>query len=155
MPRLPALPIIRGGITEGLSANATYRQYRAAAAAEGLETLRRQDFLRLYSQTVGLRGQAAAAASAPKNVPHGGLTPQKRDTLRARGFGYWVGMYQRTRGGADFQMKPWLVKSFTPLTPEEVESRAGEAWAAGERDYDFVILGIGFLGVEEFNPRGY
>ena len=154
MARLPALPHVRAGVTQGLSANAAYRQYRAEAEENDLTGMRRQDFLRLYSQTRALRAQGNELLDAPKDVIHGGVTPQPRDTIRAKGYGYWVAVYQRNVGEQDFQSQPFLIKSHQPLTPAEAERRAGEFVANSEFEYDRIILGVGLVGIEEFRPYG-
>lgn len=151
----PALAFIRASVTQGLSGNQAYRDYRAQFPARAPEAMRRQDFLRLYSETVGLRGQATAAISAPKNVPHGGLVPQQRGSRYAEpgSYGYWVGVYQRTIGTSDYLHTPFLVKSNEPMTPEQAEQQVLD-WLQQEPDqYNRTTLGVGFLGVEQFYRR--
>lgn len=153
MAKLPALPYVRAGLSQGLSANAAFRDYRTQARENGLSANRRQDFLRLYSQTSRLRGQAAEAIDAPKDVPGGGLRPVQRDTEQARGFGHWVAIFQRTSGTSDFISTPFLIKSATLLTPAEAEARA-LAYLEQEPDtYNRTTLGVTFTGVERFAPR--
>lgn len=117
-----------------------------------MQGMRRQDFLRLYSQTRALRGQATEAMVAPKDVPFGGLSPEVRNTQRARGFGYWAQVFQRSRAGDAFMSTPFLVKTTEALTPAEVEARVAGFLSDSENTYDRVTLGIGFVGVELFNP---
>lgn len=154
MAQLPALPYVRAGLTQGLSANAAYREYLDLAHQADAVGLRRQDFLRLYSQTARLRGQAPEAMAAPKNIPNGGLEPVRRDTQQARGYGYWVSIFQRERGGSDFISMPYLVKSSVPMTPEEAEARAHGYLTQQPDTYNRTLLGLSFVGVEEFVPPG-
>lgn len=121
----------------------------------GATGMRRQDFLRLFSQTRRLRDQSSDLLDAPKDLAHGGVIPQPRDTVRTRGYGYWVAVYQRSVGQQDFMSSPYLIKSFTPLTPEEAERRVQSYITESEEKYDRKVLGVGLVGVEEFQPREY
>jgi hypothetical protein len=113
--------------------------------------MRRQDYLRLYSQTRALRGNAAEAIKAPKDtVPS---TIPERDTEHARGYGQWVMIYQRTSGESDLITLPYLVKSSEALTPAEAEAQA-EAYLQIKPDrYNRVTIGVGYVGTERFTPR--
>lgn len=115
--------------------------------------MRRQDYLRLYSQTRSLRDQASEAIQAPKDIIAGGLTPVERTTVKATGYGHWVGIYQRSRNGSDFYHTPFLVKSSRPITPAEAEQRAMDYLQTAPDEYDRVTLGVGFMGVEHFVPK--
>lgn len=153
MPKIPALSHVRSSVTQGLSANAAYRDYQSTAHDQGLQGMRRQDYLRLYSQTRNLRKQAEQLLDAPKNIINGGVTPEPRNTIHARGYGYWVAVHQRTVGDNDFLTQPFLLKSHTQLTPAEAERRVGEFLANSEHEYDRVVLGVGIVGIEEFHPQ--
>lgn len=154
MPKIPALPYVRSSITRGLSANAAYREYQGNAREAGATGMRRQDFLRLYSQTRNLRGQAEQLLDAPKNIINGGVNPEPRDTISVKGYGYWVAVYQRTVGQQDFMSTPYLVKSHEQLTPAEAERRVGSFLVESEDVYNRTVLGVGLVGVEQFNPSG-
>lgn len=152
MPKIPALPYVRSGVSQGLSANAAYRNYQTNARESGATGMRRQDFLRLYSQTRNLRSQATELIDAPKNIINGGVTPAQRDTVYAKGNGYWVAVYQRTQGEEDFMVTPYLLKTHEQLTPAEAERRVGAFLTESEDVYNRVVLGVGLVGIEQFNP---
>jgi len=151
--KLPVLPFVRSGITRGVSANAAYREYRATAQSigEDVTTTRRQDFLRLYSQTLNLRGLAQQAVGMPRDIVPDQVEP--RDTKYARGYGQWVMVFQRTRGGEDFLPMPFLIKSNEPITPAEAEARALSYVETQADDYDRVLLGVSYAGTERFQPN--
>lgn len=152
MARLPALQYVRSGVTQGLSANAAYRNYQATAQENDLQGMRRQDFLRLYSHTVNVRAQALEAMDAPKDEVAGGLTIPTRPTVTATGYGHWVGIHQRTRGESDYIFTPYLIKSNAPMTPAAAEARAIEFLQQAPDVYDRVTLGVVYMGAEEFQP---
>ena len=115
--------------------------------------MRRQDYLRLYSQTRSSREQTQVAIQLPKDVIPSADNIIRRDTERARGFGQWVAIYQRTRGQADFMSTPFLVKTNQPITPAEAEQRALAFLETAPDEYDRITLGVGYMGSEQFFPR--
>lgn len=152
MAKLPALPFVRSSVTQGLSASESYRQYQQLARENDLRGMRRQDYLRIYSETMAARGNAARAMQQPKDrVP---TTDEivNRSTVRAKGYGQWVAIYQRTSGQNDFMHMPFLVKTSEPITPEEAEARALEFLSQQPDEYNRVTIGVGYMGTEEFNP---
>lgn len=152
MAKLPALPYVRTGVTQGMSANATYRQYQALARENGLQGMRRQDFLRLFSFTLNSRARVLEGMNAPKDLVAGGMTVPERPTINATGYGHWVGIHQRTRGQSDYIFTPFLVKSNTPMTPAEAEQRALDYLAVAPDVYDRVTTGVSFMNIEQFTP---
>lgn len=151
MAKLPALPYVRASVTQGVPPSQAYAQYQLTAHESGLTGMRKQDFLRLYSQTVALRGHAALAMNYPKDQPPEQTIP--RNTVRARGYGQWVAIYQRTSNGSDFFHTPYLVKSSRPLTPAEAEAEALGYLELQPDEYDRVTLGVGYMGTEQFIPQ--
>lgn len=152
MAKLPALPFVRSSVTNGLSANESYRQYRSLAADNGLQSMRRQDYLRIYSETLATRGNALRALSQPKDRVPASDEIVNRSTVNARGYGQWVAIYQRTSGQNDFMHVPFLVKTNEPITPAEAEARAMDYLNQQPDAYDRVTIGVGYLGTEKFNP---
>ena len=153
MAKLPALPYVRRGVTQGLSANEAYRRFQQTARAEGLQALRREDFLRLYSETRAARGRSAAAAAHPKTeLPTPELISPRTKTGR-KGYGSWVMVYQRTKGERDLIAMPWLLRSDELLTPEDAESRVGVYIATNPYEYDRVVIGIGYVGTDRYGPE--
>lgn len=153
MARIPPLPFVRSGVSQGWSANQAYRHYQSTAQDAGVQGVRRQDFLRLYSETIALRGLAAEAIDMPKDQLPTRIEP--RGTRRATGYGHWVAIYQRTSGSSDLLLQPFLVKSREPLTPAEAEARAREYLDKEPERYNRVTLGVGYLGTEQFVPDQY
>lgn len=152
MAKLPALPHVRSGVSQGKSANQSYRDYQATAKANGLRGMRRQDYLRLHSQTLAARARTAAAIRAPKTDLPSGEMISPRSTTKARGYGSWVMIYQRTKGETDLIETPWLIRSEELITPEEAERRAGNYIAQNPYEYDRVVLGIGYVGTDAYSP---
>lgn len=150
MASLPALPFVRAAVSEGLSANAAYRQFREQAASAGLSGIRRQDFLRIYSQTLAARARVPEMLRAPKDTIPSDIQP--RDTVHARGYGSWVLIMQRTRAGSDFFAQPWLIKSRQPITPAEAEQRALAYLQTEPDQYNRTTLGVTFLNAERYTP---
>lgn len=154
MAKLPALPYVRSGVTQGLSANEAYRRYQSQARDNDLQGTRRQDFLRLYSETRTARANAVQAMQAPKDQLPGADEIVHRTTINARGYGQWVMIYQRTSGQSDFMQQPFLVKSSQPITPAEAERRALDFLTDDDNTYNRVTLGVGYVGTEQFHPTG-
>lgn len=152
MATLPALPQVRSSVTQGLSANAGYRDYQQTAHDNGLRGMRRQDYLRLYSATRAVRAQTLEAMGAPKDEVAGGMAIPVRPTIQATGYGHWVGIHQRTRGQSDYIFTPFLVKSREPMTPAEAEARAMEFLDTSPDEYNRVLRGISYMGAERFEP---
>jgi len=152
MAKLPALPYVRSGVTQGLSGRAAYRNYIEQAHANDLTGIRLQDFQRLYSQTLNVRAQVLEAMNAPKDLVAGGMDVPVRNTVNATGFGHWVGIHQRTRGESDYIFTPFLVKSNAPMTPAAAEQRAIEYLQQAPDVYDRVTLGVVYMGAEQFQP---
>jgi hypothetical protein len=152
MAKLPALPFVRSSVTQGLSANASYRQYSTLARDNGLQGMRRQDYLRVYSETLASRGNAARALTQPKDRPPTNDEIVNRSTVNARGYGQWVAIYQRTSGQDDFMHMPFLVKTREPITPAEAEARALDYLNQEPDAYDRVTIGVGYMGTEHFTP---
>jgi hypothetical protein len=151
-PKLPALQFIRSSITSGLGASQTYDQYLATVKANNWRGMRKQDFLRLYSETVNVRESVRQNMNAPrKTVPS---NVEKRGTINARGYGTWVGIHQRTSGESDYIFTPFLIKTSVPITPEEAEQRAADYLDQQPDEYNRVVTGIGYLTTEHFIP-GY
>jgi hypothetical protein len=152
MAKLSALPRVRAGVTEGLSANESYQRYQDEAHENDLQGMRRQDYLRLYSQTRELRELGQEAIRWEKDV----LPPKTvdRNTEYSTGYGQWVMIYQRTIGESDMIQMPYLIRSNEPLTPEEAEQRALGYLERNPDDYDRRTLGVGYVGTERFVPRG-
>jgi hypothetical protein len=151
-PKFPALQYIRQSITNGVGASNTYDQYLAIVKANDWRGMRKQDFLRLYSQTVNVREGVKAQMNAPRElVPS---TIETRGTINARGYGTWVGIHQRTAGQADYIFTPFLIKSHKPITPEEAEGRALAYLDEQPDEYNRVTLAVGYLNTEQFVP-GY
>lgn len=153
MAKLAALPYVRSGVTQGLSANAAYRNYQDTAHSQDLQGTRRQDFLRLYSETRASRARVGDAMQQDKDALPAGDQIQKRTTINARGFGQWVMIYQRTGGQADFMKTPFLIKSNQPITPAEAEARARDYLSDDENAYNRVTLGVGYAGTEQYFPQ--
>lgn len=151
-PKFPALQFIRSNITAGVGASQTYDQYLAIVKENDWRGMRKQDFLRLYSQTVNVRASVLDSMAAPRNtVPS---TIEKRGTITARGYGTWVGIHQRTSGQQDYIFTPFLIKSDQPITPEEAEQRALAYLEEQPDEYNRVTLDVGYLTTEQFIP-GY
>lgn len=151
-PKLPALQFIRQSISQGLGASTTYDQYLATVKANDWRGMRKQDFLRLYSQTVNVRESVRENMNQPRNTVL--AEPEKRGTVNATGYGQWVGIHQRTQGQADYIFTPFLVKTSVPITPEEAEQRAMDYLDQEPDVYNRVLLGVGYLTTEHFIP-GY
>jgi hypothetical protein len=151
-PKLPALQFIRQSITNGLGASSTYDQYLATVKANDWRGLRKQDFLRLYSQTVNVRESVRDSMNAPRSSKPSRI--ETRGTINARGYGTWVGIHQRTSGQADYIFTPFLIKSTVPITPEEAEARALAYLDEQPDEYNRTTIGVGYLSTEHFIP-GY
>lgn len=151
-PKLPALQFIRQSITAGLGASQTYDQYLATVKANDWRGMRKQDFLRLYSQTVNVRQAVREQMNAPRNVVPS--TIEARGTINARGYGTWVGIHQRSSGQSDYIFTPFLIKSNVPITPEEAEQRALDFLDQQPDEYNRTTIGVGYLSTEHFIP-GY
>lgn len=154
MPKLPALPFVRQSVSQGLSANQAYRDYRSLAGEQGLRGMRRQDFLRLYSETRDVRADVADAMDRPKDVVPSGSDIIERTTEYATGYGTWVSIYQRTRGMDDLIHTPFLIKTAEPITPAEAEQRAQWFLEQEEPDvYNRITLGVAYTGTNRFVRR--
>ena len=151
-PKFPALQFIRQSITNGVGASNTYDQYLAIVKTNDWRGMRKQDFLRLYSQTVNVREGVREAMNAPRDLRPS--NPEKRGTINARGYGTWVGIHQRTSGQSDYIFTPFLIKSNTPITPEEAEQRAMDYLDQQPDEYNRVLISVGYLNSEQFIP-GY
>jgi hypothetical protein len=149
-PKLPALQFIRASITNGLGPSNTYDQYNATVKANDWRGMRKQDFLRLYSETVNVRESVRESMNAPRQTVPSVI--EKRDTMTARGYGTWVGIHQRTSGENDYIFTPFLIKSNAPITPEEAENRALDYLQQQPDEYNRVIIGVGYLSTERFIP---
>lgn len=152
MAKLPALQYVRTGVTQGMSANATYRHYQTTAREQGLTGMRRQDFLRLYSHTLNVRAGTLDAINAPKDEVAGGLDIPIRPTVHARGYGHWVGIHQRTIGESDYIFTPFLIKSNEAMTPADAEARALQYLDQAPDVYNRTTMGVSYMGAEQFNP---
>jgi len=135
-----------------MGASQTYDSYLAIVKANAWRGMRKQDFLRLYSQTVNVRAGVAEQMNAPRNVVPSNI--EKRGTITARGYGTWVGIHQRTQGQQDYIFTPFLIKSPQPITPEEAEARAMSFLEEQPDEYNRVTLAVGYLNAEHFLP-GY
>jgi len=151
-PKFPALQFIRQSITNGVGASNTYDQYLAIVKENNWRGMRKQDFLRLYSQTVNVREGVREAMNAPRNTRPSAV--EKRGTINARGYGTWVGIHQRTQGQSDYIFTPFLIKSNVPITPEEAEQRAQQYLDEQPDEYNRVTIAVGYLNTEQFIP-GY
>lgn len=152
MAKLPALPSVRSGVAQGLSANESYRQFQATARENGLQGLRRQDYLRLYSETRTAIGRAAAAAAAPRDVLPSGELISDLSTFGKTGYVSWVNVYQRVPGETELIRTPWQIRSDELITPEEAERRAGQAIAQNPYDYERTLVGLGYAGTTRLVP---
>lgn len=151
-PKLPALQFIRQSISNGLGASQSYDQYLATVKANDWRGMRKQDFLRLYSQTVNVREAVREQMNAPRQtVPS---VVEKRGTVNATGYGQWVGIHQRTSGQADYIFTPFLIKTAQPITPEEAEQRALAYLDEQPDEYNRTTIAVGYLSTEHFIP-GY
>lgn len=151
-PKFPALQFIRQSISNGVGASNTYDQYLAIVKANDWRGMRKQDFLRLYSQTVNVRESVKQSMNAaPNTVP---ATIERRGTINARGYGQWVGIHQRTAGQSDYIFTPFLIKTAKPITPAEAEARALAYLDEQPDEYNRVIIAVGYLSTEHFIP-GY
>lgn len=151
-PKFPALQFIRQSITGGIGASQTYNQYLAIVKANDWRGMRKQDFLRLYSETVNVREAVRDSMNAPRNVRPSNV--EKRGTINARGYGTWVGIHQRTTGQSDYIFTPFLIKTNTPITPEEAEQRALAYLDEQPDEYNRTTIAVGYLSTEHFIP-GY
>ena len=163
MPKIPALPFARGGVSAGLSANEAFRQYQAAArtateqTGEEYTAGRRDVFLQMYASTLAARNRIGDAMQAPKDIPAGGLDIVQRPSVRATGYGNWSVIFSRPIGSSDLETLFYYQRSDEPLTPEEVEARAREDFEASATDvhgsqYRNTIEGIMFTGTELLIP---
>lgn len=152
MAKLPAMQYVRRGLTEGLSANAALRSFQQAAHDQGLQALRRQDFLRLYSATRAARARTAAAMAADRTSPPGQEIINEKPNSATEGYGSWVMVYQRQTGGTEPFQQPWLLKSEELLTPEEAERRVGELIAQNPYDYGRTVTGVQYIGTDHYTP---
>lgn len=159
MPKIPALPFVRTGISQGWSANTAYASYQAAAddlseqTGQNWTAGRRTVFLQMYSSLRYTREQIPEALAAPKDVPFGGLTPASRPSTMRSGYLYAAAAWTRPIGSADLEQTIHLVASNDALTPGEVESRVRqqiEDSAAQEHGTftNYTIEGVSFTGVE-------
>jgi hypothetical protein len=154
MAKLPALPFIRAGLSQGLNQADTLRQYRAAAAEAGLTGMRTHDFQRLYNEIGALRGQAGQAIEAPKDIPGGGLQPRPWSTQDKSGFIHWVSIYQTERATGALIHMPYAIKSDRILTPAEAEQRTLDFLSTQPDNYNRRTIGVTFSGLAELQPRG-
>lgn len=116
--------------------------------------MRRQDFLRLYSETLAVRDDVADAMDRPKGVIPSGDAIKIRTTEYATGYGTWVSIYQRTRGQDDLIQTPFLIKTAQPITPQEAEQRAQWYLEQEEPDvYNRITLAVTYTGTNQFVPR--
>jgi hypothetical protein len=161
--KIPALPYVRSGVSNGLSANATLRMYQQAAQQASVEigervtAMDRTAFLRLYSQTRSLRANVQAAMNAPKDQPAGGLPAIPRDTVRATGYGNWATVYVREIGSPYVEPLYHLIRSQSPLTPQEVEDQVIAAFEEYVTDkhgtlQGHFVEGVSYTGTELFTP---
>lgn len=154
MPKLPALPFARSAVTQGLSANQAYANYRQAAGEVGARGMRRQDFLRLYSETRAMRADLAEAMDRPKNLVPSSDQINTRTSEYQTGFIQSVIIYQRTRGEQDLIETPFMIKTNRPITPGEAEQRAQWYLEQEEPDvYNRVTLGVAYTGTVELQLR--
>lgn len=152
MARLPALPFVRSSVTQGLSASESYRRFVSTAHEQGLTGIRRQDYLRLYSETRAARGTTGAAMAAPRDALPSPELINRRTTHHTTGYGSWVMVYQRPTGGGETFKQPWLIRSSELLTPAEAERRVGQFIAENPYNYGRTVTGIGYMGTDEYTP---
>ena len=163
MPKIPALPFVRAGVSAGLSANESFRQYQAAAqqareqTGEEYTAGNRAAFLQLYSSVRSARSSVTAAMTAPKDVPLGGLTPVDVPSRLARGLHSWAALFVRPVGSSDVERLNYYIRHDQPLTPAEVEARARADWEASRQQEHgtaegYVLEGVTFTGVENLQP---
>lgn len=154
MAKLPALPFVRSSITQGLSASAALREYRATAGEQGLRGMRRQDFLRLYSEVLASNDRTQEAMDAPKDVVPSGPFPLRHTETAAPGYIQSVAIYQRTRGTDDLIQTPYMIKTARPITPQEAEQRAQWYLEQEEPDvYNRITLGVVYTGTVRLERR--
>lgn len=152
MATLPAMPWVRSGLSQGLSANAALGAFRQAAQEQGLSAIRRQDFLRLYSATRSAREATREAMAADRtSAPDQGII-REMPLSAEEGYGSWVMVYQRQTGGSEPFQQPWLLKSEELLTPEEAERRVGELIAQNPYDYGRTVTGVQYIGTDHYTP---
>lgn len=163
MPKIPALPFVRSGVSAGLSANQAYRDYQQAAQQASFETgdvytaSNRSAFLQLYSSTRSVRANVQEAMNAPKTEPAGGLPIPERESVRATGYGQWAVVFSRPIGSSEVERLFYFQRSNEPLTPEEVEQRARADFEASAVDehgsmYRNIIEGVAYTGTEKLTP---
>lgn len=151
-PKYDALQYIRQSISNGVGASQTYNSYLSIVRANDWRGMRKQDFLRLYSQTVNVREAVRDSMNAPRTTVPSVI--ESRGTINARGYGTWVGIHQRTAGQSDYIFTPFLIKTNKPITPEEAEGRALAYLDEQPDEYNRVTIGVGYLSTEHFIP-GY
>lgn len=133
MPQIPALPFIRGAITQGLSGNQAYRQYQAlareqtAATGERWSGMRRNTFQVLYSQTRAIRQNVPSAIEAPKDKVPEADDIDARSYRHGKGYLNWATVFVRAPGTNDVEPYFHAIRSEEPLTPGETEQRAEAA----------------------------
>lgn len=159
MPKIPALPFIRSGISQGWSGRQAYREFQALAkemtaeTGERYVTMRMHDFQRLYTQTLVHRQDIVNAITRPVDRLPLGPEVNIRNTERATGYGTWVVLSQRTRGESDFIQTPYLIKSAQPITPQEAIDRVMQFAERDENNYNRVTLSVMYTGTERFIPK--
>lgn len=89
----------------------------------------------------------------PKAAIPSGTQIVNRATVRARGYGQWVSIFQRTSGESDLIMMPYLVKTNEPISPQQAEDQALAFLAQSPDEYGRVTLGVTYTGTERFVPQ--
>jgi hypothetical protein len=161
MPTIPADQIIRAAVSNGVSANAAYRQLRDAAKQLSAETgdhwtgIRRSVFLQIYSQTVSMRAKVDEALTLPKDqLPPESLITN-RVTQRTQGYGNWGIVFSRQMGSSDAVAEFYTVTTDSPLTPAELEQRIEDDFRNAQQTkndskYRSVFLGASYTGTNRY-----
>jgi hypothetical protein len=165
LPRLNPLYYARIGVSQGLSANQSYRNMQENAAGLSAETgdnwtgVARGTFLQIYSGISQARDQITAAMGAPKDLPGGGLDIPERPATVASGYLHAGVAFTRPIGAGDVEQTIHLVRSNDLLTPQQVEDAIRAQIEASAEDLHgtfarYTIEGISFTGVEKLVRTG-
>ncbi len=145
----PTPSIIRA-IREGLSANESLRQFRAAGGS-----IRRSVWLRLYADTKANIDARGGELTASLDAFPGGRDVQVFDTVNARGVLQQVEISYRIKGSDQIETRPFSLTGTEFVTRQQAIEEAlrvyGDAVSSGQYE-EQVILGATYVGSYIMQP---
>jgi hypothetical protein len=139
-------PLVRQGLSEGMSANAMLRELRAAGLG-----LRRQSFLQLVGEVKGSTERAGAWAGVDLTAMPGADMIQEWHGGQSETYLHRVYAYYRSREAGDLSVyrKGFSILSRSPMTPAQAIASAADLWGEGDTSGDYAqdLLGFEFSGI--------